>query len=142
MNSAFLYDKNHQIFKDVGMLIFNRTLLLTITYLVAMLLTSLSPKVEASTIPLEPQSVQVPLEAIQSKLGVNSDCTQSQENKLPLNSGKEQNAGCSSSCIMKVPMSLPRSGLILLPYSLALIQRSPAVKAVSVVYEPYRPPIV
>ncbi|MGP8305730.1 hypothetical protein [Vibrio sp. YIC-376] len=142
MNSVFLYDEIHHIFEDVGMLTFNRTLLLTLTCLVAMLLTSLSPKVQASTIPLEQQSVQSPSEAVQAQLGVNSDCIQSQDSKHTLKPGKEQQAGCSSSCIVKVPMSLPLSGLILLPYRLALIQRPPAVKAVTVVYEPYRPPIV
>jgi uncharacterized protein YceK len=139
MNSVFLYDDKSSNFEDVGMLIFNRTLMLSVICLVVMLLTSLPINVQASTIPL---SVEASSDVVLAQLGVNTDCIPSQDYKQTLKSENEQHTGCSSSCIVKVPISLLQNGLILLPYRLALIQRRPVVKAVTVVYEPYRPPIV
>ena len=142
MNRTFLYDENYPTFEDVGMRTFKRTLMMTLTCLVAMLLTSLAPNVQAETIPSQNHSNQVPLKELQAQLGVNTDCIESSENERVLTSGKDQHTSCSSSCIVKVPVTLPHNSLMRFPHRLALIGKSPAVKAVSVIYQPYRPPIV
>lgn len=142
MNRAFLYDENHPTFEDVGMRTFNRTLTMTLTCLVAMLLTSMAPNVQASPLPNQHHSSQTLLKELQAQLGVNTDCIESSENERVITSGKEQHTSCSSSCIIKVPVTLPQNRLMCFPYRLALIGKSPVVKAVSVIYQPYRPPIV
>lgn len=142
MNKGFLYDENHLNCEDVGMLTFNRTLMMTLTCLVAMLLTSLAPNVQASTIPSGAYNAQVAVKALQAQLGVNTDCIESSDDEQMLTSGQDQHTSCSASCIVKVPVTLPQNSLVRFPYRLALIGKAPTVKAVSVVYQPYRPPIV
>ncbi|WP_264908546.1 hypothetical protein [Vibrio sp. STUT-A11] len=142
MNRAFLYDEKHPDCEDVGMLTFNRTLMMTLTCLIAMLLTSLAPNVQASTIPSDSHNSQVAIEALQAQLGVNTDCIESSDDERMLTSGQDQHTSCSASCIVKVPVTLPKNSLMRFPYRLALIGKAPSVKAISVVYQPYRPPIV
>nr|WP_321461574.1 hypothetical protein [uncultured Vibrio sp.] len=142
MNRAFLYDENHSACEDVAMLTFNRTLMMTLTCLVAMLLTSLASNVQASTIPSHSHTSQVALKALQAQLGVNTDCIESLDDERMLTPEQDQHTSCSASCIVKVPVTLPKNSLMRFPYRLALIGKTPTVKAVSVVYQPYRPPIV
>ncbi|MDW2276855.1 hypothetical protein, partial [Vibrio sp. 1074] len=108
----------------------------------AMLLTSVSSSVQASTASIEAQSFPMQQTALQEKLGVNTDCVEPHHQEHMMEKGQKSHTSCSSSCIVKIPTTLSQNGLMLLPYSLALIDKLPTEKAVVVVYKPYRPPIV
>ncbi|HGS5089425.1 TPA: hypothetical protein ACMDT4_001054 [Vibrio parahaemolyticus] len=124
------------------MLKLNRTLMTTLVCLVAMLLTSVSSSVQASTASIEAQSFPMQQTALQEKLGVNTDCVEPHHKEHMMEKGQQSHTSCSSSCIVKIPTTLSQNGLMLLPYSLALINKPPTEKAVVVIYKPYRPPIV
>ncbi|ENH2497149.1 hypothetical protein ABVY78_002669 [Vibrio parahaemolyticus] len=124
------------------MLKLNRTLMTTLVCLVAMLLTSVSSSVQASTASIEAQSFPMQQTALQEKLGVNTDCVEPHHKEYMMEKGQKSHTSCSSSCIVKIPTTLSQNGLMLLPYSLALIDKPPTEKAVGVIYKPYRPPIV
>lgn len=124
------------------MLKLNRTLMTTLVCLVAMLLTSVSSSVQASTASIEAQSFPMQQTALQEKLGVNTDCVEPHHKERMMEKGQKSHTSCSSSCIVKIPTTLSQNGLMLLPYSLALIDKPPTEKAVVVIYKPYRPPIV
>ncbi|EIE1271094.1 hypothetical protein RGL42_001356 [Vibrio parahaemolyticus] len=124
------------------MLKLNRTLMTTLVCLVAMLLTSVSSSVQASTASIEAQSFPMQQTALQEKLGVNTDCVEPHHKEHMMEKGQKLHTSCSSSCIVKIPTTLSQNGLMLLPYSLALIDKPPTEKAVVVIYKPYRPPIV
>ncbi|EGR0767722.1 TPA: hypothetical protein NK109_002675 [Vibrio parahaemolyticus] len=124
------------------MLKLNRTLMTTLVCLVAMLLTSVSSSVQASTASIEAQSFPMQQTALQEKLGVNTDCVEPHHKEHMMKKGQKSHTSCSSSCIVKIPTTLSQNGLMLLPYSLALIDKPPTEKAVVVIYKPYRPPIV
>ncbi|ENE5199985.1 hypothetical protein ABNJ92_003564 [Vibrio parahaemolyticus] len=124
------------------MLKLNCTLMTTLVCLVAMLLTSVSSSVQASTASIEAQSFPMQQTALQEKLGVNTDCVEPYHKEHMMEKGQKSHTSCSSSCIVKIPTTLSQNGLMLLPYSLALIDKLPTEKAVVVVYKPYRPPIV
>ncbi|ELH3778093.1 hypothetical protein RPZ95_001228 [Vibrio parahaemolyticus] len=124
------------------MLKLNRTLMTTLVCLVAMLLTSVSSSVQASTASIEAQSFPMQQTALQEKLGVNTDCVEPHYKEHMMEKGQKSHTSCSSSCIVKIPTTLSQNGLMLLPYSLALIDKPPTEKAVVVIYKPYRPPIV
>ncbi|EKA6052855.1 hypothetical protein OLZ71_000092 [Vibrio parahaemolyticus] len=124
------------------MLKLNRTLMTTLVCLVAMLLTSVSSSVQASTASIEAQSFPMQQTALQEKLGVNTDCVEPHHKENMMEKGQKSHTSCSSSCIVKIPTTLSQNGLMLLPYSLALIDKPPTEKAVVVIYKPYRPPIV
>ncbi|EIV8503012.1 hypothetical protein ACJO11_05730 [Vibrio parahaemolyticus] len=124
------------------MLKLNRTLMTTLVCLVAMLLTSVSSSVQASTASIEAQSFPMQQTALQEKLGVNTDCVEPHHKEHMMEKGQQSHTSCSSSCIVKIPTTLSQNGLMLLPYSLALIDKPPTEKAVVVIYKPYRPPIV
>ncbi|WP_257974470.1 hypothetical protein, partial [Vibrio parahaemolyticus] len=109
---------------------------------VAMLLTSVSSSVQASTASIEAQSFPMQQTALQEKLGVNTDCVEPHHKEHMMEKGQKSHTSCSSSCIVKIPTTLSQNGLMLLPYSLALIDKPPTEKAVVVIYKPYRPPIV
>ncbi|HAS6496224.1 TPA: hypothetical protein GRR73_01180 [Vibrio parahaemolyticus] len=128
--------------EEIDMLKLNRTLMTTLVCLVAMLLTSVSSSVQASTASIEAQSFPMQQTAIQEKLGVNTDCVEPHHKEHMMEKGQKSHTSCSSSCIVKIPTTLSQNGLMLLPYSLALIDKPPTEKAVVVIYKPYRPPIV
>ncbi|EQL91584.1 hypothetical protein D035_3997 [Vibrio parahaemolyticus VP250] len=107
-----------------------------------MLLTSVSSSVQASTASIEAQSFPMQQTALQEKLGVNTDCVEPHHKEHMMEKGQKSHTSCSSSCIVKIPTTLSQNGLMLLPYSLALIDKPPTEKAVGVIYKPYRPPIV
>ncbi|TNZ73068.1 hypothetical protein CGK43_17645 [Vibrio parahaemolyticus] len=128
--------------EEIDMLKLNSTFMTTLVCLVAMLLTSVSSSVQASTASIEAQSFPMQQTALQEKLGVNTDCVEPHHKEHMMEKGQKSHTSCSSSCIVKIPTTLSQNGLMLLPYSLALIDKLPTEKAVVVIYKPYRPPIV
>ncbi|NOH66506.1 hypothetical protein [Vibrio rotiferianus] len=125
------------------MLSFNRTFITTMFCLLAMLLTGLASGVRAATAPIEVSSSKDRTAELHQQMGVdNTDCIESHHGGHLMEKGQQVHTSCSSSCIVKIPTNLLQDDVILLPHSLALIDKSSTPKAVTVVDRPYRPPIV
>ena len=125
------------------MLSFNRTFMMTMLCLLVMLLTGVASSVRAATAPIEVSTSKDRASELHQKMGVdNTDCIESHHGDHLMEKGQQVHTSCSSSCIVKIPTNLLQDDVILLPHSLALIDKSPTPKAVTVIYKPYRPPIV
>ena len=125
------------------MLSFNRTFMMTMLCLLAMLLTGVASSVRAATAPIEVSTSKDRASELHQKMGVNNtDCIESHHGDHFMEKGKQAHTSCSSSCIVKIPTNLLQDDVVLLPYSLALIDKSPTPKTVVVTFELYRPPIV
>ncbi|WP_322804854.1 hypothetical protein SO574_15655 [Vibrio alfacsensis] len=125
------------------MLSFNRTWMTTMLCLLAMLLTSTASSARASAAPIESGLNHDLQFAFQKQMSVeNTDCDESHHAAHQVDKGQQAHTSCSSSCIVKMPTNLSQDDLMLLPHRLALIDKLPTPKAVVVIYQPYRPPIV
>ncbi|GAJ74959.1 LOW QUALITY PROTEIN: hypothetical protein JCM18905_702 [Vibrio sp. JCM 18905] len=127
------------------MLKFNRTLLTAIVCLAAMLLSSVAPMAKASAPPvktIEVRDIIVQQAVLHKQLGVNDDAVESHHDESTINKVQQSHTSCSSSCMVKIPTNLSQNDLLLLPYSLALIDRPLVEKVVTVITKLYRPPIV
>ncbi|HHF0482733.1 hypothetical protein ND925_22810 [Vibrio diabolicus] len=126
------------------MLKFNRTLLTAIVCLAAMLLSSVAPMAKASAPvkTIEVRDIIVQQAALHKQLGVNDDCVELHHDESAINKAQQSHTSCSSSCMVKIPANLSQNDLLLLPYSLALIDRPLVEKVVTVITKLYRPPIV
>ncbi|WP_440887745.1 hypothetical protein [Vibrio sp. WZ-1] len=122
------------------MLSFNRTFFTIMFCLLAMLLTGIASSVRAATALTEESLSHDRAIELHQQLGV--DSIESHPNDLLASKGHQPHTSCSSSCIVKIPTNVLQDDVILLPHSLALIAKSPTPKVVTVVYKPYRPPIV
>ncbi|YCO01732.1 hypothetical protein ACB087_02185 [Vibrio sp. VNB-15] len=121
----------------------NRTFMTTMLCLLAMLLTGLASSVRAATASIDVQSNKDSIAELHQQMGAdNTDCIEPHHDNPLMEKGQQVHTSCSSSCIVKIPTNLLQDDAILLPHSLALIDKSPTPKAVTVVYKPYRPPIV
>lgn len=76
--------------EEIDMLKLNRTLMTTLVCLVAMLLTSVSSSVQASTASIEAQSFPMQQTALQEKLGVNTDCVEPHHKEHMMEKGKSR----------------------------------------------------
>ena len=126
------------------MLKFNRTLLTAIVFLVAMLLSSVASVAQASAPmkTIEVRDLIASQAALHKQLGINNDCVESYHDESTINKAQQSHTSCSSSCMVKIPTNLSQNDLLLLPYSLALIDRPLVEKVVTVITKLYRPPIV
>ncbi|HHF3110725.1 hypothetical protein [Vibrio diabolicus] len=126
------------------MLKFNRTLLTAIVCLAATLLSSVAPMAKASAPvkTIEVRDIIVQQAALHKQLGVNDDCVELHHDESTINKVQQSHTSCSSSCMVKIPANLSQNDLLLLPYSLALIDRPLVEKVVTVITKLYRPPIV
>lgn len=125
------------------MLSSNRTFMMTMLCLLAMLLTSVTSGVGAAKLSIEIPPTQELRADLDHPLGVNkTDCLELHHSKHLIEKGQKTHTSCSSSCIVKIPTNLMQDDLMLLPFSLAPIDELPAPKAVVMIDKPYRPPIV
>ncbi|RPB42065.1 hypothetical protein CYQ91_04565 [Vibrio diabolicus] len=109
-----------------------------------MLLSSVAPMAKASAPvkTIEVRDIIVQQAALHKQLGVNDDCVESHHDESAINKVQQSHTSCSSSCMVKIPANLSQNDLLLLPYSLALIDRPLVEKVVTVITKLYRPPIV
>lgn len=125
------------------MLSSNRTFMMTMLCLLAMLLTSIASGVRAAKLSMETQQTQAQRSELGQPLDMDkTDCLESHHSKHLIEKGQKTHKSCSSSCIVKIPTNLMQDDLMLLPFSLAPIDELPTPKAVVMIDKPYRPPIV